>query len=154
VRELLNLIDIFSHSSIPGELSEMTIRASNIFETFMAGFAAIAIGVIPTYAQSPANHAADNSAQNQSDRNNNTLTPMDQSNKPEDLNITRQLRKSIVDDKSLSTDAKNIKIITVDGKVTLRGPVSNEQERTDIAAKAGQIAGAANVNNELQVKAE
>jgi hypothetical protein len=46
VRELLNLIDIFSHSSIPGELSEMTIRASNIFETFMAGFAAIAIGVI------------------------------------------------------------------------------------------------------------
>jgi len=132
----------------------MTIRASNIFETFIAGFAVIAIGVIPTYAQSSPNHAADNSAQNQADRNNNTLTPVDQSNKPEDLNITRQLRKSIVDDKSLSTNAKNIKIITVDGKVTLRGPVSNEQERTDIAAKAGHIAGATNVNNELQVKAE
>jgi hyperosmotically inducible protein len=132
----------------------MTIRASNIFETFVAGVAVIAIGVIPTYAQSSPNPAADNSAQNQTDRNNNTLTPVDQSNKPEDLNITRQLRKSIVDDKSLSTNAKNIKIITVDGKVTLRGPVSNEQERANIAARAGQIAGASNVNDELQVKAE
>ena len=70
---------------------------------------------------------------------------MDQSNKPADLKITRQIRRALTKDRELSTDAKNIKIITIDGAVTLRGPVKSEQEKADIAAKAAQLAGDSNV---------
>ena len=80
-----------------------------------------------------------------------TLTPMDQSNKPSDIKMTREIRRAIVKDRALSTDAKNIKIITIDGAVTLRGPVKTDQERADIAAKAAQLAGDSNVHNELEV---
>jgi hyperosmotically inducible periplasmic protein len=97
--------------------------------------------------------AADNSAQNQSDANHQNLTPMDQSNKPADLKITRNIRRALMKDHELSTDAKNIKIITVNGSVTLRGPVKTEQEKSDIAEKAAQIAGDANVQNQLDVMA-
>jgi hyperosmotically inducible protein len=102
-----------------------------------------------SYAQSAA-PAPDNSAVNQRDRD-QTLTPMDQSNKPADLKITRQIRRALTKDHELSTDAKNIKIITIDGAVTLRGPVKSEQEKADIAAKAAQLAGDTNVKNELEV---
>jgi len=94
--------------------------------------------------------AADNSAMNQRDRGHETLTPIDQSNKPTDVNMTREIRRAIVKDDQLSMDAKNIKI-TVDGAVTLRGPVKTEQEKADIAAKAAQLAGDSNVHNELEV---
>ncbi len=104
---------------------------------------------VPSYAQG-APPAPDNSAVNQRDRD-QTLTPMDQSNKPADLKITRQIRRALVKDHELSTDAKNIKIITIDGAVTLRGPVKSEQEKADIAAKAAQLAGDTNVRNELEV---
>jgi hyperosmotically inducible periplasmic protein len=56
-----------------------------------------------------------------------------------------------VKDNQLSTEAKNIKIITIDGAVNLRGPVKTEEERSEVAAKAAQIAGDANVHNELEV---
>jgi osmotically-inducible protein OsmY len=54
-------------------------------------------------------------------------------------------------DKSLSTYAHNIKVITRDGKVTLKGPVRSEDEKNEIAAKAASIAGADNVTNEMTV---
>ena len=120
----------------------------------MAGFAFVAVGAGPIHAQSSAGQAADNSGRNQIDKSHDTLTPVDQSNKPEDLKISRELRQSIVKDHDLSTDAKNIKIITVDGAVTLRGPVKTEQEKADIAAKAAQLAGDTNVHNQLEVAGE
>jgi hyperosmotically inducible periplasmic protein len=98
-----------------------------------------------------ASSAADNSAQNQRDAGRQTLTPIDQSNKPADLKITRKIRRALVKDRELSTDAKNIKIVTIDGSVTLRGPVKTEQEKADIAAEAAGVAGAANVQNQLEV---
>jgi hyperosmotically inducible periplasmic protein len=132
----------------------MRRKRVGIFGTVLAGFAFIAVGAGPIHAQSSAGQAADNSGRNQVDKSHDTLTPVDQSNKPEDLKISRELRQSIVKDHDLSTDAKNIKIITIDGRVTLRGPVSTEQEKTTIAARAADIAGPANVHDELEVKGQ
>jgi len=102
-------------------------------------------------AQTDTNRAPDNTAVNQRDRAPENLTPMDQSNKPSDLKMTQEIRRAIVKDDRLSTDAKNVKIITIDGAVTLRGPVKTDQEKAAIAAKAAQLAGDSNVHNELEV---
>ena len=83
--------------------------------------------------------AADDTGLNVRDRDNQTMTPLDQSNDPDDLNVTREIRKALVADDALSTTAKNIKIITVHGKVILRGPVANVQEKTKIEKKAQQF---------------
>jgi hyperosmotically inducible periplasmic protein len=70
---------------------------------------------------------------------------------PADRAITQKIRKAIHDDKSLSTYAHNIKIITQDGKVTLRGPVRSEDEKSNLQAKAAEVAGQDNVTNQLEV---
>jgi len=70
---------------------------------------------------------------------------------PADRAITQKIRKAIHDDKSLSTYAHNIKIITQDGKVTLRGPVRSEDEKSNLLAKAVEVAGQDNVTNQLEV---
>ena len=114
-----------------------------------------AIGVVNAapsdYLPSTDKSAPDNSAQNARDRDNNTMTPMDQSNKPEDVDITRRVRQAVESDGGLSTDAKNVKIITVDGVVWLRGPVKTAQEKQTITRAAHQIAGARNVHDQLEV---
>lgn len=112
----------------------------------------VAASLVPiaALAQSDAGPVAENTSINQRDRGHQELTPMDQSNKPEDLKITSDLRRAIVKDDRMSTDAKNIKIITIDGAVTLRGPVKTEEEKAAIAAKAAQLAGS-KVHNELEV---
>ncbi len=83
--------------------------------------------------------AADDTGRNVRDRDDQTLTPTDQSNEPADVELTRDIRKALVADDSLSTTAKNIKIITVQGKVTLRGPVATVQEKAAILQKAQQF---------------
>jgi osmotically-inducible protein OsmY len=95
--------------------------------------------------------APDNSGRNVRDRNEATKTPGDQSENEADRTITQNIRKAITADDSLSTNAKNVKIITNDGTVTLRGPVKSEKERADIEAKAKQVAGVKNVDNQLEV---
>ncbi len=95
----------------------------------------------------------DNTAVNVRDRGGDTLTAQDQSENRADRTVTQEVRKAIVADDSLSTDAKNVKVITVDGVVTLRGPVANEQERNRVAAKVNGIAGVKRVNNQLEVAA-
>jgi osmotically-inducible protein OsmY len=70
---------------------------------------------------------------------------------PTDRAITQKIRKAIHEDKSLSTYAHNIKVITQDGKVTLRGPVRSEEEKTNLQAKAVSVAGEENVSNQLEV---
>ena len=78
---------------------------------------------------------------------------MDQSENEADRTLTQRIRQAVVDDDSLSTNAKNVKIISQNGSVTLRGPVKNEEERKKIVAKAQQIAGEKNVNNQLEIAA-
>lgn len=94
---------------------------------------------------------ADNTGRNNQDRNDATKTAGDQSEKEADRVISQKIRQAIASDDSVSTNGKNIKIITVDGVVTLRGPVKNEAEKTSIVGKAQQIAGAKNVENQLEV---
>jgi hyperosmotically inducible protein len=90
--------------------------------------------------------------QNERDRNHATLTPMDQSSKPGDIDISRRIRRALVKDGNLSTEAKNVKII-FDGAVTLRGPVKTDQEKAAVVATATQLAGDAPVRDELEVAA-
>jgi len=94
----------------------------------------------------------DNSRVNARDRSGDTLTPVDQGGSEADRKITQQVRQALVKDGSLSFTAKNVKIITVNGKVTLRGPVKTEQERATIDAAAKKIAGAGQVENLLELK--
>jgi hyperosmotically inducible periplasmic protein len=70
---------------------------------------------------------------------------------PTDRALAQKIRKSIHDDKNLSTYAHNIKIIAQDGKVTLRGPVRSEDEKNDLQAKAIAVAGDGNVVNQLEI---
>jgi len=70
---------------------------------------------------------------------------------PADRNTTKQIRKSIMQDQSLSTYGHNIKIITQDGKVTLKGPVRTADDKANIVAKAVAVAGADNVTDQLQI---
>lgn len=129
----------------------MRTKALLFSASLLVGAFLLPIGSGSSFAQDAASPAADNSAMNQRDRGHQTLTPIDQSNKPEDVKMTREIRRAIVKDSQLSTTARNIKIITVDGAVTLRGPVKTEQEKAAIAAKAAQLAGDTNVHNELEV---
>jgi sporulation protein YlmC with PRC-barrel domain len=96
---------------------------------------------------------ADNTARNVRDRSGDTLTPLDQGNSRTDLNTTAQIRKSILSIDNLSINAKNVKIITVNGQVTLRGVVNSEDEKHQIADAAAKIAASGNVDNQLEVKA-
>ena len=99
-------------------------------------------------AQTP---APDNSGTNVRDRNDQTKTAEDQSESEADRTISQNIRKSLTSDDSLSTNGKNVKVITMDGKVTLRGPVKSDQEKAAIAAKAQQVAGVKNVDNQLEI---
>jgi hyperosmotically inducible protein len=100
----------------------------------------------------PGQTAPDNTGVNVRDRNDATLTPGDQSESEADRALTQQIRQAVVGDKSLSTMAKNIKIITIDGVVTLRGPVQNANEKKTIEAKVQHMAGVNKVDNQLEVK--
>jgi hyperosmotically inducible periplasmic protein len=103
----------------------------------------------PTRAADPP--AADNSGKNVRDRQGSTMTPGDQSNAKSDMAITQAVRKAVMADKELSTNAHNVKIITSNGVVTLRGPVKSAAEKTTIAAKAEQVAGVKSVDNQLEI---
>jgi len=98
--------------------------------------------------------ARDNSAVNVRDRAPGAMTADQQSNAKSDVELTRRIRRAVVKDHSLSMLAHNVKIVSANGSVTLRGPVKTEEEKTAVASKAQAIAGAGNVNNQLEVKAE
>jgi hyperosmotically inducible periplasmic protein len=97
--------------------------------------------------------APDNTERNVRDRSGETLTPGDQSESEADRTLTQRVRHAVMADDSLSTNAHNIKIITNNGVVTLRGPVNSAQEKANIDAKAQQIAGTTKVNNQLEIVA-
>ena len=92
----------------------------------------------------------DNTARNVRDRD-ATATPFDQSETKNDLAITQKIRQAIVSDDSLSTNSKNIKIITRNGSVTLRGPVSSAAEKEAILKKVSEVQGIKNVDNQLEI---
>jgi hyperosmotically inducible periplasmic protein len=94
----------------------------------------------------------DNTATNERDRSGETQTSGDQSNSSADLKTTQAIRQALMKDSELSTTAKNIKVITANGQVTLRGPVKTTQEKAKISQLAKSAAGGAQIDNQLAVK--
>jgi osmotically-inducible protein OsmY len=98
--------------------------------------------------------APNNTAINVRDRAPAAMTAGEQSNAKSDVVLTSRIRRAVVKDHSLSMLAQNVKIVSANGNVTLRGPVNTEAEKVAIASKARAIAGARNVDNQLEVKAQ
>lgn len=94
---------------------------------------------------------ADNTGINKRDRSPNKITADQQSQTKNDLEITQKIRQAVVDDKSLSMSAHNVKIITVDGMVTLKGPVKSVDEKRNIEEKAGQIVGKNKIKSQIEI---
>jgi hyperosmotically inducible protein len=129
----------------------------NIVRTFLCSGLLLGVGVLapaqePTSQQAPP--AADNTKTNERDRSANEPTADQQRENRSDRDITQQIRQSIMKDKSLSTEAHNVKIITQNGQVTLKGPVRSEDEKKAVEAKAAEVAGENKVTSELNIKSQ
>jgi osmotically-inducible protein OsmY len=132
----------------------MKLDCKNMVRTFLCTGLLLSVGVLMNAqepnSQTPA--ASDNTKTNQRDRSANEPTADQQKDNRSDRDITQQIRQSIVKDKSLSTYAHNVKVITQNGQVTLKGPVKSEDEKKAIEAKAAEVAGENKVSSELNVK--
>jgi hyperosmotically inducible protein len=131
----------------------MGLSTCRAFHRYLGVFLFLLI-FVPAWTQDTsgaAQAAGDNTKVNQQDRQSSAPTADNQKNDSSDLQLTREIRLSLSKDKSLSTYAHNVKVIAQNGKVTLKGPVRSEDERAAVLAKATQIAGEANVNDEMSV---
>ncbi|MBV8732450.1 MAG: BON domain-containing protein [Acidobacteriia bacterium] len=117
----------------------------------LTALAVIGVGSASLNAQQSPN--ADNTKVNSRDRAGNAPTADQAKNNLSDRDLMQKIRKSVVDDKSLSTYAHNVKIIAQNGKVTLKGPVRSEEEKRSVEQKAADVAGSGNVANQLTIKA-
>lgn len=105
------------------------------------------------FAEDNSTPAANNSGRNERDRSSDTKTSGDQSNSSPDIKMTAAIRRAVMHDDSLSITAKNVKIITADGVVTLRGPVKTAAEKAAIAKHAMTAAGNVKIDNQIEVEA-
>lgn len=119
--------------------------------TILTLLSAVALSLCGSAAENP-NVAADNSGKNVRDRYQKTLTPGDQSEAQQDRKMTQMIRRAIMKEKSLSMTAKNVKIVTANGRVTLRGPVKTAEEKKKINALAQAAAGQTPVADQLEIK--
>ena len=123
----------------------------------VAALSLMAVVVAPLSAQnstSPSNPSSDNTKVNKRDRNASEPTADQGKNNNSDRETMRKIRRAVMNDKALSTYGHNIKIISQQGKVTLKGTVHTEDEKKSIEAKATEIAGAENVTNQITVKGD
>jgi hyperosmotically inducible protein len=129
-------------------MTRIRLSSSNAFALacLLSGGAVVANAQTPDPTPAP-----DNTKVNQRDAKASEPTAGQQHNDRSDLDITQEIRKAIVADKSLSTYAHNVKVIAQDGKVTLKGPVRSAAEKASIEAKAVEIVGQDKVTNELAV---
>jgi osmotically-inducible protein OsmY len=98
--------------------------------------------------------APNNTGVNVRDRAPGAMTADQQSNTKSDVTLTSEIRQAVVKDPSLSMLAHNVKIVSANGRVTLRGPVNTKREKVAIAREARAIAGKRNVDNQLEVKSQ
>jgi hypothetical protein len=122
----------------------------NVGDPAYAGEVYHAYNVAPYFRTKPAD--ADNSKRNATDREGEKLTPFNQGSSKADVDLTRQIRKEIRNQKGLSVNAQNVKVITADGNVTLRGPVNNDEEKRTLGEIAERIAQNTHVDNQIEVK--
>jgi len=106
---------------------------------------------VPVVAQQPPTDTTQAAPDNTKVNKAGQLNASSQKNGKHDLAITRDIRRALVKDKSLSTYAQNVKVITSNGEVTLKGPVRSEEERKTVEAKAVEVAGHGRVANELTI---
>lgn len=114
-------------------------------------FAMVATSVARAENPAPDSYAPDNTGRNVRDREPGRKTADQQSNDATDVRVTQAIRRAVTADDSLSTNAHNVKIITSDGVVKLRGPVRSAAEKASIQAKAEQVAGVKRVENQLEI---
>jgi hypothetical protein len=95
--------------------------------------------------------APDNTAINERDASGATKTPIDQDENQADVSTTAKIRQRILDQEDLSINARNAKVMTQGGKVTLRGPVEDQGEKDTLDRIARDVAGDANVDNQLEI---
>jgi len=98
------------------------------------------------------NRDPENTGRNSSDRDNSERTALDQGNSRADIDVTAQIRKDIMAQDGLSMNAQNVKIITSDGRVTLRGPVDSAEEKRVIRELAIKASGKETIDDQLEVK--
>lgn len=94
---------------------------------------------------------ADNAGINKRDSSPERITADQQSQAKKDIEITQKIRQAVIKDTSLSTSAHNVKIITINGTVTLKGPVRSEKEKRSIEEKAGQVAGENKIKSLIEI---
>ena len=116
-----------------------------------AFFSVSLVLVVPAIAQQPPTNTTQAAPDNTKVNRRDELSADSQKNGKHDLAITRDIRRALVADKSLSSYAHNVKVITSHGEVTLKGPVRSEDERKAVEAKAVEVAGQGRVANELTI---
>lgn len=127
-------------------------RVGRLIAGALAGVSLLALAVAPGAAQTSAPQSPpDNTRANKQE--NRGPTAGQQKEGQGDRELTRKIRRALTEDKSLSTYGKNVKIITQDGKVTLKGPVRSEADKKAIEAKAAEVAGEGNVTSEITIAA-
>lgn len=136
-------------------VSQLTLRTALSASLLMGAYAlAETQQAADQDATPPTAPQADNTKLNQRDRNASEPTADQQKSNQSDRDITQQVRKAIMADKALSTYAHNVKVITQNGMVTLKGPVRSEEEKRAIEAKAAEVAGSDKITNEMDVKSK
>jgi hyperosmotically inducible protein len=126
---------------------------NSILKTSMCTFGSLVAIAFSGVAADEKKVDADNTKKNERDRSAQAKTPQDQGNSPEDIKLTQAIRQAVMKDSGLTTTAKNVKIITTGGAVTLRGPVKTAEEKAKIEELAKAAAGGAKVENQIEVKA-
>ena len=122
----------------------------NLFQKFNFMTAIVTLAFVGSNSFSEGT-ASDNTKTNERDQSSYELTADQQSLSRKDAELTRQIRKEIMRDKSLSIYAQNVKIISMNGLVTLKGPIRTEDEQRRILQKAKSFAGAANVVDQMDI---
>lgn len=121
-----------------------------LMATALAGIALVGCDNVDKKVPPGAQYESDNTGKNIRDRNRSTYTPGDQSESDADLIITKKIRQAVIEDNTLSGNAKNVKIITAEGVVVLRGPVNSAEEKNKVGSIAAKVEGVKKVNNQLE----
>ncbi len=127
-----------------------TLPASICLAAILTAGVPFALGQTPSAQGTSAPAAPDNSRENKLDTN-RTVTADSQKENASDRQVIQRIRKEVVADKSLSTYAHNVKIVSVNGQVTLNGVVKSDDEKAMVEQKALAVAGQGRVTNDLKV---
>jgi hyperosmotically inducible periplasmic protein len=115
-------------------------------------FAAPVVAQQMAPSASASSASTDNTSMNQRDRSSETMKPTDQPNDRTDIKVAAAVRRAILNDKSLSTMAHNVKLVAANGVVTLRGPVADADEKAKVEALTAAVGGVNHVDNQLDIK--